>query len=44
MAFLIVAGSAIVVVVALAAWYDHRARRRGEQVTVTLKRPWRGRM
>jgi hypothetical protein len=44
MAFLIVVGGAIVVVVALAAWYDHRARRRGDQVTVTLKRPWRGRM
>lgn len=44
MAFLIGVSTAIVVVVALAAWYDHRARRRGEQVPLTLKRPWRGRM
>ena len=40
MIILIVVASVIVVSLAIAAWYDHRVRRRGERVNVTLKRPW----
>lgn len=40
MIFLIVVASVVVVSLALAGWYDHRERRRGERVNVTLKRPW----
>ncbi len=43
MIFMGVIGGVIVVAVGLAAWYDHRVRRRGEQVNVTVKRSWRGR-
>ena len=40
MVLLIVVASVIVVSLAMAAWYDRTVRRRGEQVDVTVKRPW----
>jgi hypothetical protein len=40
MILLIVVASVIVVILAGAGWYDRRVRRRGEQVDVTVKRPW----
>jgi hypothetical protein len=40
MIILIVVASVIVVSLAIAAWYDHTVRRRGERANVTLKRPW----